>query len=149
MDFGEHGKPELPRSGVSFNLSHSGHVALPAVTSGDLRLGVDVEERVAQRAHDRLARRFFSTQEADSYATLPEGERADAFYRLWTRKEAYLKATGEGLSRAPETIELEFGTDGTPRLAAIDGECRLAAQWWARMLSPAAGFLGAVVAERR
>ena len=145
LELGEHGKPELPRSGVSFNLSHSGHVALLAVTSGDLRLGVDVEEMVAQRAHDRLARRFFSTHEADSYATLPEGERADAFYRLWTRKEAYLKAWGTGLSFSSRRFTLETAPGSGNLLLAtempLDRDPRA---WWFESVDPGRGYVAAV-----
>jgi 4'-phosphopantetheinyl transferase len=145
LQLGEHGKPELPGSGVSFNLSHSGNLALLAVANGELRLGIDVEEMAAQRAHDRLARRFFSTHEADRYAGLPERERVDAFYRLWTRKEAYLKAWGTGLTFSSRRFTLETSPGSGKLLLAtempLDRDPRA---WWFESVDPGRGYAATV-----
>jgi 4'-phosphopantetheinyl transferase len=144
--FGRNGKPELPGSGTSFNLSHSGELALLAVTRAELLLGVDVEQVVAQRAHDRLARRFFSAIEADAYASLPPAERAAAFYRLWTRKEAYLKAWGTGLTFSSRrfTVDLDAGSGNLLAGTEMPGDDRPGgprAAWWFESLDPGAGYV--------
>jgi 4'-phosphopantetheinyl transferase len=98
---GPHGKPFLaaPEAAgwLRFNLSHSGDLALVAVAHGR-EVGVDVEEMRPGRPLARIAERGFTAAEHAGLRSLPEDERDRAFYRLWARKEAYLKATGEGLA---------------------------------------------------
>jgi 4'-phosphopantetheinyl transferase len=94
-----HGKPFLARPAdhdLRFNLSHSGALALVAVARGR-ELGVDVEAARPGRRADGIAGRWFTPEEADHLRGLPEAEAELAFYRLWARKEAYLKATAEGV----------------------------------------------------
>lgn len=150
IETGRNGKPELRGAGnedVHFNCSHSSGLALFALARRR-RIGVDME-RIRPVSHLAEIGRHYFTRREWSVIDAARSQRHALFFSAWTLKEAYLKATGEGLSRAPETIEVEFGPDGTPRLCAVDGERRLSAQWWACVLSPAAGFLGAVVVERR
>ena len=94
-------KPALdPSQGaapVQFNVSHSGSRALLAFARGRT-LGVDVEQIRNNFDHEALARRFFSPAEQDALAGFPASERCSAFFRCWTRKEAYIKAHGAGLS---------------------------------------------------
>ncbi|MEM8638590.1 MAG: 4'-phosphopantetheinyl transferase superfamily protein [Cyanobacteria bacterium P01_G01_bin.54] len=94
--YGDRGKPYLAEHAVQFNLSHSGDWVVYAFT-GDRPIGVDIEQ--LQRTKDwlPLAERFFCTSEAQALAALPLSHQTPAFFKLWTRKEAYLKATGEGL----------------------------------------------------
>lgn len=149
IEAGPNGKPELRCTGnddIQFNCSHSSGLALFALAHRT-RIGVDME-RVRPVSHLAEIGRHHFTRREWSVIDAARSQRPALFFAAWTLKEAYLKATGEGLSRAPETIELEFGPDGTPRLGAVDGECGLSAQWWSRVLSPAAGFVGAVVVER-
>lgn len=89
--YGEHGKPSV--EGLHFNLSHSGDRALVGVA--DRPVGVDLEELRPGVQFRRLAERFFSALEREA---LPDEGLATAFFRLWTRKEAYLKACGKGLA---------------------------------------------------
>jgi len=109
---GEHGKPFLAgmhsESGIEFNVSHSGEVFLYAVSRGRT-LGVDVEWKKEERAIEKLAHRYFAPAEARSLLeeARPE-ERLDSFYRCWTRKEAYLKARGTGLTTKLHTFEVTF-----------------------------------------
>ncbi|HEX8067413.1 MAG TPA: 4'-phosphopantetheinyl transferase superfamily protein [Thermoleophilaceae bacterium] len=94
-----HGKPFLaePATGwLRFNLSHSGERAVVAVVHGR-EVGVDVEEATAERRLDPIPQRWFTPEEAASLEPLAGEARLAAFYRLWTRKEAYLKATAEGI----------------------------------------------------
>ncbi len=96
----ERGKPQLhPEHGssVQFNVSHSGGLALLALARG-VEVGVDVEtQRPVPQAFE-LAQRYFAPEEAGALERLPEAGRDEAFLRLWTRKEAQLKATGSGLA---------------------------------------------------
>ena len=96
----EQGKPELSsESGqLSFNLSHTDGMALLAVSKHG-RIGVDIEKMSSQSDCLELARSYFSKAELDALSALDSREQQAAFYRCWTRKEAFLKALGEGLSR--------------------------------------------------
>lgn len=102
--YGAHGKPQLAGSSLRFNISHSGALALIAVAH--VEVGVDVELPRARRT-DAIARRFYARGEIERlFAIEDAAARADAFFRLWTCKEAFLKATGEGLSRSTRSYEI-------------------------------------------
>ncbi len=90
---GPHGKPHVP--GVSFNLSHSGELALVAVAPPQVDVGVDVEQ-VVDRDLDLVAPTVFSQAELRAFASAPD--KSAAFFRAWTRKEAFLKMLGVGIS---------------------------------------------------
>ena len=94
---GPHGKPALAGKELSFNLSHAGGLALLAVTRS-CPVGIDIEHMSSARASDEIAARFFSLHEQESLVAYPDGERAKAFFRIWSRKEAVIKALGEGLA---------------------------------------------------
>lgn len=116
--FGEesNGKPVLEYppwgSGIYFNLSHSGTTAAVAVTSA-APVGVDVEQRKAVTDWQPVATRFFSSTEYRQLIDVPERQLDDAFLRCWTRKEAVIKATGEGLSADLTSFDVSLGA-GTP-----------------------------------
>lgn len=139
------GKPYAPAlAGIDFNLSHARDHALIAVTRRQ-PLGVDLE-RIDRKldAHD-LARRFFSKHEADALAALPESRRATAFLRLWTCKEAVLKALGAGISFGLDRVAFDLDPSGQPTaLADIAPEAGEAAGWHVSLLEPTPGFLGAL-----
>jgi 4'-phosphopantetheinyl transferase len=95
-----HGKPYLadpPLEGLRFNLTHSADLAVVAVAH-DREVGVDVEARRGGRRMEGIAGRWFNPSEAETLATLEGAEQEALFYRLWARKEAYLKATAEGIA---------------------------------------------------
>ncbi len=132
-------KPRLRDSGVCFNLSHSQNLAAIAIARGR-EVGIDVEVR--GRALDdvcALAARACHPHEAEALESLPERGREEAFLRLWTVREALLKAIGTGLAAPPEMI------DASPVLAGVQS---LAWKGWSVMMvpSPAACF-AAVAAE--
>jgi 4'-phosphopantetheinyl transferase len=92
------GKPMLASSGtVQFNVSHSGVYSLLAFAS-DCLIGVDIEQIRALQDMEAVAMRYFCREEAQELIALRPEDRTQAFFRCWTRKEAFLKATGHGLS---------------------------------------------------
>lgn len=89
--------------GWSHSVSHSGDVVVVAVAFG-AQVGVDVEQAHPDRPWERLARRFFHPDETDRLLAMPVGEAETAFFELWTRKEATLKALGSGLSGRLDSV---------------------------------------------
>jgi len=141
----ERGKPYAPAlAHIDFNLSHARDHVLIAVARNQ-PLGVDLE-RVDRRIEIvDLARRYFARTEADGLEALPEAERPAAFLRLWTCKEAVLKAIGEGLSFGLDRVAFTLGGDGMPvGLVALATEAGPRAEWRIALLEPAPGFLGAL-----
>jgi 4'-phosphopantetheinyl transferase len=139
------GKPYAPAlAGLDFNLSHARDHALIAVAR-EQPLGVDLE-RIDRKldAHD-LARRFLSRSESESLARFPQAQRAIAFLRLWTCKEAVLKALGAGISFGLDRVAFDLDATGSPAaLADVAAEAGAAAGWRVALLEPTAGFLGAL-----
>jgi 4'-phosphopantetheinyl transferase len=105
FSYGAHGKPGIRDSALRFNLSHSQGQALLAVAQ--VEVGADVEWP-RQRRNDDIARRFFSAGENERLFALPAEDREREFFRLWCCKEAFLKCTGEGLSRSTRSYEVEL-----------------------------------------
>lgn len=146
------GKPELSpelRSTLKFNLSHSGGLALVAVTT-DTEVGVDVEWIETRSDCTDTARHFFSAAEFDYLMARPNHLRAEAFFSCWTRKEACLKASGEGLATPPDSFTVPLAVDTTQTLA----ECSTASNddgsgrsWSMYSLAPAPGYIGALAVE--
>jgi 4'-phosphopantetheinyl transferase len=109
--------PAHAASGVMFNISHSGEIALFAFTRRR-EIGVDVEQLRSDFELEAIARRFFSVHEQNQLNDLPAQERADAFFRCWTRKEAYIKATGDGLSLPLTRFDVSLAAGETNALLA-------------------------------
>ena len=112
--YGSNEKPSLAGPGPQFNLSHSGALALYAVCA-DVEVGIDVELYDPDFAGQRIPERFFSPDEVSALRALPEPEQARGFLELWTRKEAFIKARGDGLSLALDSFSVNLGRD-RPRL---------------------------------
>lgn len=109
------GKPMLPGAGISFNLAHSGKFAIAGVAS-ETALGVDIEVPRAFPDLDQLADFSFSPGETARWRNLAQDQKLAGFYRCWTRKEAYLKATGEGIATRLKTFEVAFEDGEPPRI---------------------------------
>jgi 4'-phosphopantetheinyl transferase len=141
---GPQGKPALAgNSALHFNVSHSYGLALFAVTRHG-PVGVDVE-RVRPFDNDLdLAERFFCPPEARALRALAPDQRREAFFHVWTRKEAYLKASGTGLSGGLERVEVSVAPGEPARVVRIDGDEGCAARWSLEALAPAPGYLGAL-----
>ena len=103
-----HGKPYLllADSNLMFNISHSQGYALFAFVKGR-EIGVDIE-KISDKPYLELAERFFSKQEFGLLSDLPLNQQKTGFFRLWTRKEAYIKAIGEGLSHSLDTFSMNI-----------------------------------------
>lgn len=127
---GEHGKPALdPRCAgtavPAFNLSHSGSRALLAVVPGARSVGADIEQHRPGRRLQALAERNFARPEAALLARTPSARQDALFYRIWTLKEAYIKARATGLSLPLDGFEFRFATNGELELdarAAVDAQ---------------------------
>lgn len=113
-----HGKPSLS-GGPVFNLSHSKGVACLAVNSGpDCALGVDIE--AVRPIEDAVAARFFSPAEYAALASLPASQWQDGFFRCWTRKEAFVKACGQGLSMPLHAFDVTLNPQAPACLLRLD-----------------------------
>jgi len=122
-------------------VSHSQGWALLAFSLGR-NLGVDVEFIRADVVTDEIAERYFSTQEIAELKALPQRMRAEGFFRCWTRKEAYIKARGEGLQIPLDSFHVSL-TPGEPeRLDSLDSS-----RWSLRQVNPDPRYAGALVAE--
>ena len=138
---GASGKPALPGQPLAFNLSHSGDVAVCAVAAGG-HLGVDVEMVRPVPDADALASRFFSRDEAADLARVPASDRLQAFFRIWTRKEAFVKATGEGMARPLDSFSVSAGAI-EPRVTHGG-----AGRWSLHAFEPRPGYAGALAFDQ-
>jgi 4'-phosphopantetheinyl transferase len=147
FEYGSNGKPTLATpfasSGLSFNLAHSEDFALIAVTRLG-QIGVDVEQIRPLTDVDELVARFFSPRETALFQTLPTSQKNAAFFNLWTRKEAWLKAIGEGIAHSLNRVEVTFLPGEPAQLLALPETPGLKVDWALRELTPATGFVGAV-----
>ena len=147
--YGDRGKPALaPPEGTDlrFNVSHSDGLALFAVARGR-EVGVDVERLRPLPRVERIAERFFSLPERKALLELPPERRAEAFFTCWTRKEAYVKARGEGLGHPLDQFAVSLVPGEAARLwAAGDGDEREIARWSLDALVPAPGYVAALAA---
>lgn len=146
--YAPHGKPSLaPRSTpapVHFNVSHSQELALIALAP-DVPLGVDVEAVRPMRDLADIASRYFTAAEAETIASVPPAERELAFFLCWTRKEAFSKVLGDGLTLALDRYRVACRPGDPARILEIDGDPATAAAWSVFDLRPAPGFVGAMV----
>lgn len=143
---GPYGKPALENPGLEFNLSHSGGCGLIAVTRGR-RVGVDVEGIRTDFACEEIARRFFAPAEVEALAASAPHEYATAFFRCWTRKEAYVKARGDGLTLALDRFEVQLDAAATRAIASCLDDPSECSRWSLREILPGPGYLGALVVE--
>ena len=135
--------PGYANTGVTFNISHSGGIALFAFTRRR-DVGVDVEQVRHNSDLEAIARRFFSEHEQSQLANLPCEERVDAFFRCWTRKEAYLKAKGEGLSLPLSQFDVSLGRGEPVAPLATRPDASEAGNWLLREVPGGAGYIAAL-----
>jgi 4'-phosphopantetheinyl transferase len=135
-------------SGVTFNVSHSGGIALYAFARRR-DVGIDVEQIRRDFDVETIARRFFSADEQSQLADLPVAERVDAFFRCWTRKEAYVKATGDGLSIPLAQFDVSVGPGNIDALLATRVDSSEAKRWLLRDESAGPGYAAALCVRGR
>lgn len=144
------GKPEISSPdgdpGLRFNLSDSEDLALVGVVP-QRRIGVDVEYARPVREMDSIARRHFSPREYEEYLKAPPSGRTACFYNAWTRKEAWLKARGDGLWAGLSSFDVTLAAGSEPRLLAVRGEPAEADRWRLHAFTPAQGYVAAVAVE--
>lgn len=148
--YGERGKPALARrhadSNLRFNVAHSDDVAVYAFARGR-EIGIDVEAvRVISDADD-IAARFFSRRENDAYRALGSRDRPLGFFNCWTRKEAFIKALGDGLYHPLERFDVSLTPSEPARILRVGntpGDC---CGWQMASFSPVRGFVAALVVE--
>jgi 4'-phosphopantetheinyl transferase len=143
--YGRWGKPEMNGGSLDlhFNDSHSADLALYAVTVA-CPIGADIEQVRPTAEFEDLASRYFSPRESALIGALAPEHRMEAFYSLWTRKEAFLKATGEGIGENLAEIEVSPAPGQEPAILRVPGRTPGPAGWKLRSFSPAPGYLGAV-----
>jgi medium-chain acyl-[acyl-carrier-protein] hydrolase len=144
--YGTHGKPAPAAGGLRFNVTHADGLALLAITGGR-EVGVDLERVRPGMATEEIAARYFSAREVAALRSVPPNLRTEAFFNCWTRKEAYLKATGDGLMRALDRFDVTLSPGEPAALLANRDEPAEARRWSLRELSPGPGFVGAVAVE--
>ena len=148
---GVYGKPVLEGipdgCSLCFNMSHSHDIALFAL-AWNSRIGVDVEYiRVIPDA-EVIARRFFAPQENIAFSAVPPDKKLEAFYNCWTRKEAFLKATGDGLSRRLDSFTVSLVPEEPARLLSVESDPLETSRWHLSAFKPARQYVGAFVVER-
>jgi len=150
FEYQPNGKPQLAtvqnQRALEFNVSHSGNLALIAVSS-ERRLGVDIEKIRADVDTVALAERFFSRRERAGLQALADHLRVPAFYACWTRKEAFLKATGSGLSFPLADFSVTTHPDQEPEIEEINGQPEAGKKWYLADLPAIAGYRAALALE--
>ena len=150
--YGKNEKPALAgtlgKGKINFNLSHSEGLALYALARYH-EIGVDIEYIRDVPEMEQIVERYFSAGEKDVFRSLPDHKRKEAFFNWWTRKEAFIKATGDGLSWPLDRFDVSLVPDEPARLLKIDGESETASRWLIHELKPAPGFAAAFAAEGR
>ena len=134
--------------GLSFNVSHSGGVAL-LVFGYEAVVGIDVEKQRPLPDGSQIARHYFSQHENNIFHSLPAAQQNEAFFNCWTRKEAYIKAIGEGLSCPLDLFDVTLAPGEPARLLRIRGDEQAAAAWSLYSFAPQAGYTAALAAVGR
>jgi 4'-phosphopantetheinyl transferase len=145
FSYGPKGKPSLsrPPAPLFFNVSNSGELAAYAFTF-DCEIGVDVEHRRRLLEIESIAQRFFAPNEVAELMSLSEAERPDGFFNCWTRKEAYIKAVGDGLSVPLDSFRVTLLPDVPARMVDLDGSTAAAERWTLHAFTPEPEYAGAI-----
>ena len=145
------GKPALEHESgehpIRFNLSHSHALSLYAFACGR-EVGVDLEYARADFASEEIAERFFSDGEVAALRALDPNLKTEAFFNCWTRKEAYIKARGEGLSHPLNSFAVSMIPGAPAALLSVEGDSDEIPRWALQDLKPAPGYAAALVVER-
>ncbi len=148
--YGPKGKPALAGGSHAFhfNVSNSRDLAAYAFTL-DCEIGVDVEYRKRLAEIEGIARRFFAPDEVSELMSLSEDQRAEGFFNCWTRKEAYIKAVGDGLSVPLDSFRVTLQPGVPARMVELDGSAAAAERWTMHAFTPAPDYAGAIAYQDR
>lgn len=152
FQYSPYGKPSLAeknkigRKPIQFNLSHSSDFSLFGFTL-DREIGIDVEFIRPKVVEEEIAERFFSPMETRTLRSLPADQQAEAFFRCWTRKEAFIKARGDGLSLPLDQFDVSLGPDEPAVLLRTAFDPQEASRWSLYHLNVEEGYSAAVVIE--
>jgi 4'-phosphopantetheinyl transferase len=150
IEYGRNGKPFLSekfsKEKIRFNLSHSNGCALFAFAC-EREIGVDIEHIREFADMDKVAEQVFSIKEIAVLRSFPESEKNEVFFKFWTRKEAYLKATGEGFSSALDTIDISSYPPNTSVFVYTGKNSKDKSHWTVQDLRPISGFAAAFAVE--
>lgn len=148
FEYGAQGKPALvaerDQPPLMFNLAHSGDVGLIAI-GVNRQVGIDHEKKKRVADDIGIAERFFSPTESRYIRSLPSSQRGEEFLKIWTCKEAYIKATGMGLSCSLDSFEVVFSSESRRGGIINIGESERRIEYTIHLLPPCSKFLGAVV----
>ncbi|HMR63550.1 MAG TPA: 4'-phosphopantetheinyl transferase superfamily protein [Anaerolineae bacterium] len=147
FNYSPYGKPALDESfQLSFNLSHSHGLAVYAVTRRR-KVGIDLERVRPLEDMTGLARRFFSPAEFEALSSLSALDEPVGFFSAWTRKEAYVKAVGSGLSHPLHEFDVSLTPDRPAELLYVKNDPGASKRWSLASLQPALGYIGALCLE--
>lgn len=148
FDLSSFNKPSIANplpAPLHFNMSHTVELAALGV-SGDAELGVDIE--YVRLLKEDIAGNYFSPGECEVLRSLPEEQQPKAFFQCWSRKEAYIKASGEGLSIPLDSFDVAFGPGVIPRFLRIDQpQPQNVADWALYPFEPASDVMGAIAVK--
>jgi 4'-phosphopantetheinyl transferase len=151
FDYSSYGKPDLHtdyhKNALHFNMSHSHQMALIAVASHE-HIGVDIEYVRSDFDHQRIATQFFSIDEQEQLRRVAAAERARAFFMCWTRKEAYIKALGMGLSLPLDQFDVSLHPAQPAKLLAARNDLPGPEHWSLYHLEPARDYAAALCLPR-
>ncbi len=148
IQYGVHGKPRLGEMSetICFNMSHSQNLAAYGFTQNQ-PLGIDIEAHREMPDADQIAQRYFSPTEFRAYLSVLREQKLETFYRCWTRKEAYMKATGEGFYLPLDQFEVSLRPDDPPALLWAASDPQEHKHWSLLDFRPADSFAGAVAVQ--
>jgi 4'-phosphopantetheinyl transferase len=148
--YGARGKPRLSftETPLEFNLAHSRRLATYAFAVG-CELGVDIEEVRPIPDQEDIVRRLFSREECAEWLGLDLSQRDEAFFHCWTRKEAYIKALGDGLSMPLDSFQVSLGPGAPASLIHAAGDLGTVGKWSLSSLAPGAGYIGSLAFPER
>jgi 4'-phosphopantetheinyl transferase len=147
--YGPRGKPFLEGGGdLQFNLSNSDERALVGFVRGR-EIGVDIEYLKPMPDCEQISERFFSESERLVLRGVPKESKEEAFFNCWTRKEAYLKAVGEGLAAPLDSFDVTLAPGEPPRMLTLRGDADAAARWWLEHFRLSPEYIGALALERQ
>lgn len=148
--YNAYGKPALDETfavdELRFNLSHSHGLVLYAFAR-QREIGLDIEYQREDLASVEIAGRFFSRREAELFSALPQHLRVEGFFNCWTRKEAYIKAKGLGLSLSLDSFEVSLVPGETAALLSVTDATEKVERWAMTELAPGHGYAAALVVE--